>query len=295
MKTPDEIRHRLQGPISSIPTVFTQGGEIDHDGMRAVIDRSIESGSDVVMVGWGASLMSLLTDAEVFEINRTVAEYTGDRALTIAGDRKWGLGKTLELAAHARELGCDLYAVRPADWARGTPDSLAELYRTVAREMRLMLAGDVPIPTFEMLADEPNVLAYLEHTGLDLGLEVMMTWGDRLSVVSGGGQQRHHVLGAHGDCNAWVDPFVQWNPKPAQDYRAAWQRGDADEAWRVVMRYEYPLRRRLAAFRAGEDGLQHALLEIYGVAPRWRRLPAVNPTDEEMDEVREVVRDLGLL
>jgi hypothetical protein len=40
--------------------------------------------------------------------------------------------------------------------------------------------------------------------------------------------------------------------------------------------------------------IKHALLEAYDVAPRWRRSPAPNPTDEEMEELRHWLREQGL-
>ena len=48
--------------------------------------------------------------------------------------------------------------------------------------------------------------------------------------------------------------------------------------------------------RYGFDGLMaHALLEVYGVAPRWRRSPAPNATDDEMAALRTFLHDIGLL
>ena len=50
--------------------------------------------------------------------------------------------------------------VRPADWARGTPQSLADFYRVVSERTRAMLVGDVPIETCELIEDEPGILAF---------------------------------------------------------------------------------------------------------------------------------------
>ena len=48
--------------------------------------------------------------------------------------------------------------------------------------------------------------------------------------------------------------------------------------------------------RYGSDGLMaHALLEIYGVAPRWRRSPAPNATDDEMADLRAFLHGIGML
>ncbi|MBI3973008.1 MAG: hypothetical protein HY332_17155 [Chloroflexi bacterium] len=50
MRDPAEIRARLQGPCNSVPTIFTPEGEIDHVGIRAVLDHSLDAGCDVIML-----------------------------------------------------------------------------------------------------------------------------------------------------------------------------------------------------------------------------------------------------
>ena len=96
MQAPDEIRDRLQGPVNSLPTIFTRDGGLDHQGIRAAIDRTIANGGNVIMLTWGDSLISLLTDDEVAAVHRTVIEHVGHRAVTIACDNMWGLNKALE-------------------------------------------------------------------------------------------------------------------------------------------------------------------------------------------------------
>ena len=138
------------------------------------------------MLTWGDSLISLLTDDEVAAVHRTVSEHVGGRAVTIACDNMWGLNKALEFGRYVRELGFDLYMVRPAAWpgALGTPETLADYYRAVAAAMRVMLVGDVPLRTCELIEDEPNVLAFKEDFGLDYAHEVLLRWGDRWYTVA---------------------------------------------------------------------------------------------------------------
>ena len=295
MKGPDEIRARLHGPCNSLPTIFNQDGEINFDGMRAVIDKSIEGGCQIIMLTWGDSYISLLTDDEVAEIHRVVIDHVGDRAVTIACDNMWGLNKAIEFGRYVHELGFDLYMVRPAEWARGTPESLSEHYRAIARETQMMFVGDVPIRTCELLEDEPNILAFKEDLGKDYAHEVLMRWGDRWSMIGGGPAKPHHLLWPHG-CRAWLDIFVRCRPDISMQYWHALERGDSRAAWDWIMTVEKPLWELGLGARYGIHGLVFgALLEIYGIAPRWRRAPAPSPTDAEMDELRESLHGIGLL
>ena len=293
MRVPEEIRSLLSGPVNPLPTKFHRDGTINFAGMHAVIDRSLEAGCQVIMLTWGETLVSLLSDAELAEVHRSVIAHVGDRALTIACDNMWGLPQTLEFGDLVRGLGFDLYMVRPAEWARGTPESLADFYRAVAGRTRVMLVGDVPIETCELIEDEPGVLAFKEDTQLDYAHEVLMRWGDRWPVVGGGGMKRHFLFWPHG-CRSWLEPFVRCYPEPAMRYWRALQRGDTAEAWKVVMRVEKPVREAAHRFPAGYNGFSQAMIEIYGVAPRWRRPPAPNATEAEMDDVRGLLRRLGI-
>ncbi len=296
MKSADEIRARLCGPCSSIPTIFTRAGEMDLNGVRAVIDATIANDGDIIMLTWGDSLISLLTDQEVAELHRAVREQAGDRAVTIACDNMWGLNKCVEFARFVRDLGFDLYMIRPAEWARGTPEALADFYRAVARETRIMFVGDVPIRTCELLEDQPDILAFKEDLTLEYAHEVLVRWGDRWPMIGGGGMKRHHVLWPQGNCDSWLDAWVRCYPAPSRSYWEALQQGDARAAWEIALRFDTPLRDFARSASYGADGVsKHALLEVYGVAPRWRRSPAANPTDAEMEQLRDFLRGQGLL
>ena len=277
MRDPEEIRALLSGPVNPLPTKFHRDGTIDFGGMHAIIDRSLEAGCQVIMLTWGETLVSLLSDDELAQVHRSVIGHVGDRALTIACDGMWGLNQTLEFGEMVHGLGYDLYMTRPAEWARGTPESLADFYRAVAGRTRVMLVGDVPIQTCELIEDAPGILGFKEDTQLDYAHEVLMRWGDRWPMVGGGGMKRHFLLWPHG-CRSWLEPFVRCCPEPAMRYWKALQRGGTDEAWDVVMRIEIPLRQVAHQFPSGYNGFSQAMIEVYGVAPRWRRSPAPNAT-----------------
>ena len=57
-----ETRERLRGPINSVPVAFSEDGQIDYAALSRMIERSLDAGCGVVMLTWGNSLMSLLTD-----------------------------------------------------------------------------------------------------------------------------------------------------------------------------------------------------------------------------------------
>ncbi len=157
-----------------------------------------------------------------------------------------------------------------------------------------MFVGAVPIGTLELVADDPNMWAFKEDLTLNYAHEVLMRWGDRWTMTGGGGIKRHYVLWPHG-CNAWLDVLIYCNLPPPKLYWEALKRNDAAEAWRLALHHEQPFWDLWPVFPAGGDGLIHAMIEVCGVAPRWRRSPAPNATGEEMEQVRDLLRGLELL
>ena len=289
-----EVRTAIRGPVSSVPTIFTRDGTVDHDGIRSVVERSLQNRCEVVMLTWGNSLVSLLTDQELADVHRTVIDQVGSRALTVACDNMWGLPKTVEFGRFVRDLGYDVYMVRPAEWAPGTPEDVAHFVRTIAIDTPVMLVGEVQIRTCELLDDEPNLCAFKEDRALDRAHEILIRWGDKWPMIGGGGMQRHHLLWPHGHCDAWLDRFICCWPEPPLNYWGALQTNDPTAAWNVIEHIEAPLTTFANTARYGRDGVsKHALLELMGVAPRWRRSPAPNATDAEMDELRDFLAGLG--
>ena len=211
MKSPDEIRGLMEGPCLSLPTVFKRDGDVDHEGMRNVIDVALDAGCQIVMLTWGDSLVSLLTDTELAQVHRNVIEHVGNRAVTIGCDNQWALPKAIEFGHYVDALGFDLYMVRPADWAKGTPETLAEHFRAIAQETRVMLVGHVPLRTCELIENVPNVLAFKEDLAIDYAHEVQMRWGDRWAMVTGGAHKRHVLFHPHGP-RAWLDIFHPLSP-----------------------------------------------------------------------------------
>ena len=117
----EEVREALTGPIASLKTPFTRDGEIDYPGLRRLIDGNLDSGSNSSLLTYGDSLFTLMTDDEIADVARAVAEHAGKRGLTVAADGGWWTGKTVEFARYCREVGVDVLMVKPPVWgASGT-------------------------------------------------------------------------------------------------------------------------------------------------------------------------------
>ena len=73
--------------MMSLSTPFLVNGEIDYQGIRNIIDYTIDAGSKTIILTQGDSLYTIMTDYEVAEITKFVAEYTAGRAMVVVADR----------------------------------------------------------------------------------------------------------------------------------------------------------------------------------------------------------------
>ena len=71
--------------------------------------------------------------------------------------------------------------------------------------------------------------------------------------------------------------------------------GDLEAARAVLRDYEIPLLEFLDTFEGGFDAGVHGLLEIYGLAKRYRRPPYHSLTDAEMRTLSGFLKKKGLL
>ena len=139
-----EVREALTGPVASLSTPFTQNGDVDYAGLRKLIDGNLAGGSRSALLTYGDSLYTLLSDDEIAEVTRVVADQTGKRGLTVAADGGWWTGKTVEFARYCREVGADVLMVKPPIWGGSvTVDTLVAHYKEVAAEIPVMLVTNI--------------------------------------------------------------------------------------------------------------------------------------------------------
>lgn len=298
----DHIRAALTGPVASVSTPFTRDGDIDWDALRAMVDFDIDGGSKTVLLTYGDSLYSLLTDDEVAEVTRVVAEQAAGRALVVAADRIWATPKELAFARFAREVGADVLMVLPPDWAQScTRKTLVEHYSAVAREIPVMIVTnylaarpmEFGLELLQALAGVQGIVAVKDDVCGEFARRMGHLLYGELALLSGGQKQNHWNAHPHG-CDGYLSTFLRFQPRIAHSYWAAVTAGDDTAAEAIIRDYDMPLFDYLLACEGGFDAAIHGLLELYGVAKRWRRNPYHSFTDAQMEELAAFMRTLGV-
>ena len=286
----------------SVHTPFTRDGEIDYGSLRGLVDRGIDAGSTTMLLTYGDSLFSLLTDNEVAEVTRVVAEQTAGRAAVVAADRIWWTGKTVAFARYAREVGADVLMVLPPDWAGScTADTFVAHYGAAAEEIPVMVVTNVFSRSHELgldvlrrLRDEvPGVIAIKDDLVGVFARKMALLLDGHWAIISGGQKQNHFDL-VHYGCDGYLSTFVTFAPQVTQAYWQAVQAAQWKEAARIIRDYDMPYFDYVLNVVGSFDAAVHGTYELFGLAQRWRRPPYHSLADEQMEALSQLFVELKL-
>lgn len=156
---------RIRGSIAPLVTPFAATGEVDHDGLRAMVRWQLDAGSHGISIGGSTGEPSAQSIAERAEAIRTVAAEVDDRVPLLPGTGSAKLDETLELTAAARDAGADAALVITPYYARPTQEALYTWYATVAAEFPDLpiVAYNVPTRTAVDIAPETVGRLFRDH------------------------------------------------------------------------------------------------------------------------------------
>ena len=290
----DQIRAHLTGPVASVLTPFDIHGNIDFDSLRNFIDCSIAGGSRSLVLTAGNSLFTVLTDDEVAELTRVVVEHTARRAMVVAADRVWWTGKTVQFAQYVRDVGADVLMVLPPDWGSScTKQTIVDHYRAVAEYIPVMIVTNVFMPrglefglqTLKAVRDTVDgVVALKDDVCNEFARRVSLLVHDRWAVIAGGQKQNHINMLPFG-CDGYFSTFVSIKPDITRRYWSAIQSHDLDSAVQIVRDCEMPLFDFIKTLEGNYHAARYAMLELFGIAQRWRRKPYSSLCDEEVEKL----------
>jgi 4-hydroxy-tetrahydrodipicolinate synthase len=288
------VRRSLSGPIAAVHPAFRRDGSLDFDGLRREIDHNIDAGSGVMLLTYGDSLHSLLTDDEVADVLRVVIDQTRRRAMVVAADRQWWTGKEIAFADFARDAGADVLMVLPPYWGGSvTHDSLVGHYRAVSEHIPIMLVTALffanqalGLRVIQTLVDEvPGVVAIKDDVVGEFARRMALIAHERWAVLSGGQKQNHLDVHPYG-CDGYMSTYLHFMPEIAHVYWRAIRAGDLATAARIIREYDHTWFEFTETIQGGFDAMYHGAQEVFGIAGRWRRAPYHSLSDEEMERLR---------
>lgn len=302
--TREEVRAALTGPVTSVKIPFQRDGGIDYAGLATYIEFVLAAGSRALILTYGDSLYSVLSDQEVEAVTRAVVEDAAGRALIVAADRMWATRQAVQFARYAREAGAHLVMPLPPVWANSpAPEDFVRHYGAVAEEMPVMIVTAAlnaypmseRLEVIERARDEiDGVMAIKDDVIGSFARRMSVLVYEHWAVISGGLKENHMSHLPYG-CDGYFSTFMKFRPEVAHAYWAAVQKEDWGEVRRVIGEVEMPWFDFITRLPGGFDAGIHGTLELFGICGRWRRPPYHTLTDAEMEPLLAYYQKLGWL
>ena len=185
----------FRGVYPAITTPFAEDGSIDHDHLRADVQRLERAGVDGIVPVGSTGESATLTHDEHVEVVETVVDAV-EGVPVIAGTGSNNTREALELSQRAADAGADALLLISPYYNKPEQDGLLEYYLSVAHEVDLpQIVYNVPSRTGRNIEPEttvelavhPNIRGYKAASG-DLGqiTEVVeRTRDEEFAVLSG--------------------------------------------------------------------------------------------------------------
>lgn len=301
MTSKQSIRRALTGPISSISTPFNRAGQLDERALRACVDFAVtEANSGTLLLTYGDSLYSILTDHEIADVTRIVVEQNAGRKLVVAAG-SWWTGEAVRFAEYCRSLGVSAFMPLPPNWAgSSTEQTLVDYFEQISRVMPVMLVTaigpgvSVPLGTVRtLLQRDTGIVAIKDDICGAYGRRLAALNAGRWSFLSGGRKENHLDQLPYG-ADAYLSLYMRFKPAIAHRYWAAITTGDLPRAVEIINKYDIPLMNFCATQGVHFDAVVHGAMELAGLAGRWRRAPYSSLDDEQMAKLKGFLASVGL-
>jgi 4-hydroxy-tetrahydrodipicolinate synthase len=284
--------------LTASVTPFDADGAVNLARFRELAAYLVDNGSDGLVVTGTTGESPTLTDDERFALYAAAVETVGDRATVIAGTGTYDTRHSVHLTEKAHKLRVDGFLVVTPYYNKPPPRGIVEHVKAIAAvtdkpivyyNIPARVVNLVTVETLAELAKIPNVVAVkqawddledarriVDETGLQLYAGDDNLVLPFLEVGGAGGVCVHtHVVG----------PQVK-------EQITRFKQGDADAARRI----DEELAPAYEILKVGVNPMGiKAALNLQGHEVGGHRLPLVDVTEDEREQIRRSLERLGAL
>jgi 4-hydroxy-tetrahydrodipicolinate synthase len=169
---------RLEGTYTALVTPFRADGELDLDGLSALVEWQIESGVEGLVPCGSTGEAATLSHEEHTRVVQHVVRIARGRVPVIAGTGSNSTQEALALTRQAREAGADAALLISPYYNKPTQEGIYQHYRKIAEDIGLPLVlynipgrtgSRINPDTSARLSKVPGIIG-LKEAGGDLGL-----------------------------------------------------------------------------------------------------------------------------
>jgi 4-hydroxy-tetrahydrodipicolinate synthase len=283
--------------LTAIVTPFAPDGSVNLDKFKELAAYLVEHGSDGVVVAGTTGESPTLSDDEKLALFAAAVEAVGDRATVVAGTGTYDTGHSARLTERVHELGVDGFLVVTPYYSRPPQRAIVRHFQEIAsRTDKPVVVYNIPSRvvvniepgTIAELAEIENVCA-VKQANDDLE-QARLIPGLGLDLYAGDDNLIFPFLGLGGVGGVCVHTHV-WGPQTKEMVRR-YKDGDVDGARRLneEMAPAYELLRVVTNPIAIK-----AAINLLGHEAGGYRLPMVDPTEQELEQIRACLERAGVL
>jgi len=292
----------MRGCATAIVTPFKADGAIDEERMRALVDRQIKGGVQLLVPCGTTGESATMTEDEDARVIALTIDVARGRAKVIAGAGSNSTASAIEYSKRARAAGADA-VLQVAPWYnKPTQEGLYAHFRAIGEavpDLPIMLynvpgrtSSNIAAQTTLRLArDCENIVAAKEASGnLSQIMEILRQRPENFSVLSGDDAVTLPLiaLGAEG--------IVSVASNEIPDLMSQMTNFALDGKWSEARELHYRLLPLMEInFIESSPGPVKAAMAMMGLLEENFRLPLVPITEKSRARIREVLSELGVL
>jgi 4-hydroxy-tetrahydrodipicolinate synthase len=284
--------------LTAIVTPFNGDGSVSLERFRELARYLVDHGSDGLVVAGTTGESPTLTDDEKLELFAAAVDAVGDRATVIAGTGTYSTAHSVHLTERAGELGVDGFLVVTPYYNKPPQRAIVRHFEEIAAVTdKAIVAYNIPSrvviniepQTIAQLAEIDN-LAAVKQANDDLDQARFIAQETRLDLYAGDDNLIFPFLELGGVGGVCVHTHV-WGPQTKEMIQRH-KRGDVDGARALndEMRPAFDLLK----IQTNPIPIK-AAVNLLGHDVGGYRLPMVEPTEQELEQVRGCLERAGIL
>ncbi|HIW95625.1 MAG TPA: 4-hydroxy-tetrahydrodipicolinate synthase [Candidatus Corynebacterium gallistercoris] len=286
------------GTISlAMVTPFNKDGSVDVEVGVSLAGHLADQGCDSLVLAGTTGESPTTGVKEKLDLLKAVRAELGDRIKLIAGSGSYDTAAAIELSKASQEAGADSLLVVTPYYSRPSQEGVYRHFTAVADQVDIPVClYDIPsrtmVPiesdTIRRLADHPNIQAVKDAKGdIFAATELVETTG--LAWYSGDDPLNLTFLTA--GATGFISVIGHVAAHKLKELREAFDAGDIAGARAIAVQLA-PLQRAQA--RLGGVAFAKAALTLKGFNVGSPRLPIIEPTAAEMDQLAQDLQDAGV-
>lgn len=288
------------GAAVAIITPMNDDGSVNYDEFAKFIDWQIDNGTDAVVICGTTGESSTLEVDEHNECIRWCIEYVNGRCKVIAGTGSNSTASAIEMSQEACKNGADALLLVTPYYNKTSQRGLIAHYTAIhdATDKPIILYNvpsrtgvNIQPETAAELAKLPRINGIKEASGnLEQIAKINELCGDELNIWSGNDDQIYDVLERGG--KGVISVLSNVCPQETHDIVAAYLDGDKDKSKFLMDKY---MKLAKTLFCDVNPIPVKEACNMIGFKAGHCRLPLIDMTDENKENMKNVLNEYGLI